>query len=274
MTCWVVALKAEASVIISHFQMSKISQGVVFPIFKNRYNTHFLVISGIGQTRCAAATIYLHEKILAPRWSGWINIGIAGFCKSTFGSLIMIDKVTSLDTSEVHYPSIRKDKNVPLANLLTSGQANTKYNNKEVFDMEGFSFFEIASRLVSKELIVILKIVSDDPSNNIKKITKKSTVSLFKSNLAKIIKIAQSLEEISKSEATRLETPKEYKLICARWHFSVTQKNQLKYLVNAMLAISPDQSFFDEISVLNNSKAVLKYLKIKVDQHEINWSKF
>ena len=78
---WVIALKEEAQIIITQFKMSLLSQTSVFPIFKNFDGSHWLILSGIGRHNAAAATLYLYEKSNAPRWTSWINIGIAGFEK-------------------------------------------------------------------------------------------------------------------------------------------------------------------------------------------------
>ena len=75
---WVIALKEEAQIIITQFKMSLLSQTSVFPIFKNFEGTHWLILSGIGRHNAAAATLYLYEKSNAPKWTSWINIGIAG----------------------------------------------------------------------------------------------------------------------------------------------------------------------------------------------------
>ncbi len=72
---WVVALKSEAKPIIEELQMLPMEKGIDFPSYSDRNRWHWLIISGVGQSRSTAATNYLHRESDAPPWSAWINIG-------------------------------------------------------------------------------------------------------------------------------------------------------------------------------------------------------
>ena len=90
---WVIALKDEAEIIIQQYRMKLLSENSVFPIFKNSEETHWLILSGIGRHNASAATLYLYEKSKAPKWTAWINIGIAGCGVGHFGDLCLVDKI-------------------------------------------------------------------------------------------------------------------------------------------------------------------------------------
>ena len=61
--------------------------------------------------------------------------------------------------------------NLPKMSLLTTDIPITDYSSKELIDMEGSAFFDIASKLTSKEFICIMKIISDEAKDNNSKVT-------------------------------------------------------------------------------------------------------
>ena len=58
---WVVALRAEAQVLIKKFHLKNFSNSSGLPIYINRENGHALVISGVGSIKSALATMYLNN---------------------------------------------------------------------------------------------------------------------------------------------------------------------------------------------------------------------
>ena len=55
--------------------------------------------------------------------------------------------------------------------LLTLSKPSQKYAEKNLFDMEGFSFYQEVEKITYRELIAVLKVVSDDEDNSIRKIS-------------------------------------------------------------------------------------------------------
>ncbi len=156
----VIALKSEAEPIIDFFHLKKIDDKK-FQIFKNEKIT--LIISGIGKIESAIATTYLSPKpdcIL-------INIGICGSPKHKKGELFQIKKIIDKSSAKVVH---LKSKNIFNTQSITccDTSQNDKVNFKNTLvDMESFGFYKSAKKFVKDENIYLIKVVSDNISDNI-----------------------------------------------------------------------------------------------------------
>ena len=81
--------------------------------------------------------------------------------------------------------------------LFTSDIPISDYSTYELIDMEGSAFFDIASKLTSKEFICLMKVISDGPENDIKEITKSKISNLIK-KIFKIIDVISYYERLSR----------------------------------------------------------------------------
>ena len=138
--CWVIALKSEASPIISEFKMSLLSNESLFPIYTNRKLRHALIISGIGQINAAAATAYLASRCHAQKWTAWINIGIAGYSEELVGEIFQAIKVTNFANSRSFFPGYRftnlyPDNSIQIE-LNSQGVISTRHPQVEDFPSE------------------------------------------------------------------------------------------------------------------------------------------
>ncbi len=134
-----------------------------FSVFCDREKEHWLVLSGIGQINSASATTYLSEISDAPPWAGWINIGIAGYRGKKTEDLLLVDEVQQFSTGHTLYPGPIIGNDLQRYSLITVDKPSKNYKQGHLVDMEGYAFFEIASRLSSQQLTIILKIISDGP---------------------------------------------------------------------------------------------------------------
>ena len=87
---WVVALKAEAEIILDEYNMNFDPEFRLFQVFRNFEKTRWLILSGIGRHNSAAATTYLYMISKASRSTSWINLGIAGSGKGHYGDLCLL----------------------------------------------------------------------------------------------------------------------------------------------------------------------------------------
>ena len=111
--------------------------------------------------------------------------------------------------------------------LLTTDVPITDYSNQELIDMEGSAFYDIASKLTTRELICIMKVISDGPSNHINDLNKLKIDQLIKSNISKINKVVLYFEKLSLHEDKIRKKPELFHDICSKWHFSTTQIQSL-----------------------------------------------
>ena len=268
---WVIALKEEAKVILDYYEMALINEKTLYPIYKNIEETHWLILSGIGRHNSAAATSYLYSISNASKWTSWINIGIAGSGKGDYGNIYLVDKIFN-QNSNITYPATMPKSNLPKMSLLTTDIPITNYSSKELIDMEGSAFFDIASKLTSKEFICIMKIISDGPENNIKQLTKLRIIELLKLNLTKIAQVVSYYENLSENENKIKEKPEIFFKISSNWHFSVTQSSQLENLLRRLKVFCDNNEIMNLIKQCKSSSSVINSLNNKIETNKVNWS--
>jgi len=268
---WVIALKEEAKVILDYYEMALINKKTLYPIYKNIEETHWLILSGIGRHNSAAATSYLYTISKASKWTSWINIGIAGSGKGDYGNIYLVDKIFN-QNSNITYPATMPKSNLPKMSLLTTDIPIMDYSSKELIDMEGSAFFDIASKLTSKEFICIMKIISDGPENNIKQLTKLRIIELLKLNLTKIAQVVSYYENLSENENQIKAKPEIFFKISSNWHFSVTQSSQLENLLRRLKVFCDNNEIMDLIKQCKSSSSVINSLNNKIKTNKVNWS--
>ena len=270
----VLALKEEAQIILDHFKLKAVKEKTIYPIYKNKEETHWLIISGIGRSNAAASTAYLYLYSKAPKYTSWINIGIAGSDKGNYGDLYLVDKISNHQKKKNTYPLTMPKTTLPKMHLFTSDIPVSDYSTYELIDMEGSAFFDIASKLSSKEFICLMKVVSDGPKNNIKEITKSRIRNLIEENLFKIIEVISYYERLSEKELQIVEKPKLFYEIKSKWHFSATQSYKLETLLRRIEIFCNKKDIEKTIKNCETSNSVINVLNTKIKNNLVNWSKF
>ena len=271
---WVIALKEEAQVILVYYKLKPINEKTIYPIYKNEEETHWLIISGIGRNNAAASTAYLYAYSNASNYTSWINIGIAGSGKGNYGDLYLVDKISTYQRKKSTYPSTLPKANLPKMHLFTSDIPISDYSTYELIDMEGSAFFDIASKLTSKEFICLMKVISDGPENDIKKITKSKISNLIKENLLKIIDVISYYERLSVEEFQIIDKPKLFNEIKSKWHFTATQSYRLETLLRRIEIFCNKKDIEKTIKNCETSNSVINVLNTKIKNNLVNWSKF
>lgn len=269
---WVVALKAEAISIIEQYKLVSYDHKGPFPIYKSKLQDIWLIVSGIGQVNSAAASIYLFEKSTKFQNSVWINIGIAGF-ESSYGSIFKVDKIISHNNKKTFYPSAVVKNKIPYATLLTVDEPDTNYSKDYMIDMEGAAFYQTVSKISSHELILILKIISDNSRNEIKKINTINIQNLFKEKLPFIKECLSGYLEISNEECIRNRQPKDFEILISKFHFTISQQYVLNTLIKKFNALFPNKNLIDFIKNCKDSKSIINQLNTLIDQNLVDWGK-
>ena len=269
---WVIALKAEAKEIIKQYDLISFDHEGPFPVYKNKSQDIWLTISGIGQINSSAATMHLFHKSNAQPWSIWINLGIAGY-EATYGSIYQIDKIIADNNNIVYYPSRTLVSKIPYTTLLTLDNPQTNYNDKYMLDMEGLAFYQVANKITSHELIVVLKIVSDNSDYNVKNINSAKIERLVKQNFSKINDTLIGYHKLSSDETKRHRLSKNYQIVISNFHFTVSQKNILNDLTKKWDAAFNESNLMDEIKGCKDAKSILKKLKTIINNNVIDWGK-
>ena len=271
---WVIALKEEAQVILDYYKLKPINEKTIYPIYKNEEETHWLIICGIGRNNAAAATAFLYAYSNASNYTSWINIGIAGSGKGNYGDLYLVDKISTYQRKNFTYPSTMPKTPLPKMHLFTSDIPISDYSTYELIDMEGSAFFDIASKLTSKEFICLMKVISDGPENDIKEITRSKISNLIKENLLKIIDVISYYERLSEEEFQIIDKPKLFNEIKSKWHFSATQSYRLETLLRRIEIFCNKKDIEKTIKNCETSNSVINVLNTKIKNNLVNWSKF
>ena len=271
---WVIALKEEAQAILDHYKLKPVKERTIYPIYKNEEETHWLIICGIGRNNASASTAYLYAYSNASKYTSWINIGIAGSSKGNYGDLYLVDKISTYQRKKSTYPSTLPKAILPKMHLFTSDIPISDYSTYELIDMEGSAFFDIASKLTSKEFICLMKVISDGPKNDIKEITKSKISNLIKVNLFKIIDVVSYYERLSEEEFQIIDKPKLFNEIKSKWYFSATQSYRLETLLRRIEIFSSIKDIEKTIKNCETSNSVINVLNSKIKNNLVNWSKF
>ena len=256
---WVIALKAEAEEIINNYALERVANKP-FPVYKNRDIDIWLVLSGIGQINAVAATTYLYVKSDASYNTIWINLGIAGSRNFKVGELVQIDKITSNDFRDNHYPSPAtfKNNNLERSNLITVNKPEALFENDGVYDMEGYAFFSFAKKIASYELVSVLKIISDIPGTDISKIDKFAVERLVLKKMPLIEKVLDNLLSLQEMLLVQQRIPKYFDEICQHKKFSFSQKVTLKKYLTQWQSRFPMRNPLGEIGQRMTASQILK----------------
>jgi len=158
--------------------------------------------------------------------------------------------------------------------LFTSDIPISDYSTYELIDMEGSAFFDIASKLTSKEFICLMKVISDGPENDIKEITKSKISNLIKENLLKIIDVISYYERLSEEEFQITKKPELFYTIKSKWHFTATQSYKLETLLRRIEIYCNNRDLEEKIKSCKTSHSVINVLNSKIKKNIVNWSKF
>ncbi|KNY29948.1 nucleoside phosphorylase [Pseudobacteroides cellulosolvens] len=160
----VTALMLEASPIIDHYKLKRDMSVHPYPVFANKDIS--LIVSGIGKVKSAIAITFLRSTYSSTANHIIINVGFCGarIRKYPLGSLLLINKVTDLDTGKDYYPDVYAGYDLPKEPLACCSKPVTHDNSSyedNFFDMESAGIMEASYKFFNTHQVAILKIVSD-----------------------------------------------------------------------------------------------------------------
>lgn len=258
------ALACEAKPLIDFFKLKKDTNIHAFSVFHS--GSVLLIVSGMGQHNMSAAVNWLNGYLNSSKTQFWLNVGVAGHQSANIGSLFCTHKISS--QHQTLYPTKWLKHKIKLEQLLTVYEEEEKYPDNHLYDMEGFAFYQAATRFNSQECVQCLKIVSDNKEHSSNR--DKSFISdLIAHHCDAIVSFidlhTNALEELN-SEAHNFD---KFKLrILNNIHFSHSQQLQLSTLLQAA------QSHHILLNTLNlenekHAKPVLQLIKQHLDTHAV-----
>lgn len=250
---FVIALDAEAQPLIHSFRLKRDHEIKPFAVYKN--DNKQLIVSGIGKRNAMVATGYL-AGLSNPGQQAWLNVGIAGGDVERFGYTVMANAILDQETKKRYYPSLCFDVDLPQAEIVTTNKPAVSYKEGVLYDMEAAGFFDAASHFSTAETIHCCKIISDNSDHGVDNITKESTLALIEANFEKIENVTKILLRSMGQISSDSRVEKALAQLMKKYHFTTSQQNALKILVQNWFALDKETDF-----------SVIQHLEAKNSKH-------
>ena len=257
---FIIALNSEAQPLIEHFGLEPEQRLGRLRVFARDHIR--LVISGIGQTAAATATGYL-GALTGKQIPVWVNVGVAGHPNAGLGDGYLIDKLIEEATQRPQFPSVPFRSPLPSTTLRTVTTPQTDYPQEALYDMEGSSFFEAATKFSDIELVSLVKVVSDNRQHPVERITKQLLYDLVKANIDAIGEVVDKLTTL----ASKQDVVDDSFAIC--WlnerRASATQKLQFTGLIQRLSCLAPETDTEDLLRPCSDAREAIAVLEKTLD---------
>jgi adenosylhomocysteine nucleosidase len=258
------ALPCEAKPLVEHFGLKKDVTVQPFAVYLN--HDICLTVTGIGKNAMAAGVAYTQALLASIEHPVMLNIGIAGHKDHPLGGLFLIDKIIDVDSQKSYYPSLIFSPSCPTGSIQTLSKPQLNYDQHHLCDMEASAFYETAVRFSSSELILCLKVISDNqlsPAENIQSKQVAALIDVHLSTVESLLGCAAALAELITTHEPRL-----FEQLIQRYHFTVNERLQLKNQLSRWNVVTNDQPLeFDETR-LHRGKDVLRWLDLQINNTE------
>ena len=199
-----------------------------------------LLETGVGKLNAAAATGALLQ--LQPDVSAVVNIGIAGGLHD-YGEVITSHHVRDQSIGLQwfpHLPSGPVFRQFTSSAICTVDAPVTHYSADTLWDMECSGIFSAACQYLSSAQVHSVKVISDNPDNNIQAINKRRVLELMKNAVPGITQLLTGLtEHINQMAPEHLDALELWvSKAVVQTHHSVNDELQLRQLLRRYVAIT------------------------------------
>ena len=269
---FVVALPAEAKPLIRRYGLAHDPVSEPFRLFRGGGdadrdadgNEVALIVSGIGKIAAASATSYLHLAA-GGGLAAWLNVGLAGHGSRGVGEAILAHAVTDVASGRSWYPPRVLDAPVPSDRLLTVDTVERGFAADGAYEMEASGFVSTACRFATSELVHCLKIVSDGPGDQPEKtLSARRAEELVEGRMEEVEAVGESLRGLLRELRERAVDPPELRELLEIWRFTVTEKLQLRRLLERRAVLVPEEPL-PRFTDLRRGKDVLRRLRAWLD---------
>lgn len=256
----VVALEAEARPLAAALGLSRDPEVQPFKLYRGEDAA--LIVSGPGKLAAAAATAYLHLAAGGEPHAAWLNVGIAGCGERAVGEAALAHKVRDQASGEQWYPPLVFEPPCATGEVLTVDAVERGYAGAWLYEMEASGFLTAATRFASGELTHCLKVVSDNCETPPEGLSAAVVGGLIEGALGSVVQLATACRALA-AELRMLEAdPSELGGLLARWHFTVSERRQLRRLLRRAHALVPAVSLPEaELAGLKRGKEVRRVLE-------------
>jgi hypothetical protein len=224
-----------------------------------------LCVGGIGAQAAAAAVGYLFALGESERHQAWLNIGVAGHRDLPPGTLRLAHKVEDGQGFACFPPRVLGPTTtlgrLDTATVRSVSQIETEYREPALYEMEAAAFCATALRLTIAELVVVLKVVSDNPHAPVARLTTTRISELLAGHRQTLAPAVMELYALCSAERALWADPDELEAFVGRWHFTATERHRLSGLLRRWQARWPARSALGEVSAFKDKDAVLVALQ-------------
>lgn len=263
MILWVVALRPEAAPLIEARGLEAVSERTPWPLYR-RDESEALVISGVGRNRVARACAWVRAHLEPPLHAAWLNAGIAGHSTGPVGRALLAYRVVEPTTGNSWFPPPLPGHRLAGDTVYTVDQPETEFARPGAYDMEASGFLATTARWATSEVTQVVKVISDSPDEPASQLDRKRVEGLIGDRVADIESVADALSLCSSALETRYAEPSGYESLVGRWHFTVTQRRQLRRALERHAALSPREVDTDSITARDAGEA-LRQLNERVE---------
>lgn len=222
---FIVALQAEARPLIEKFELQKSTEFKTFRIFHN--TKHRLIVSGIGQVQAAAATGFL-LGLLKDKTEALLNLGLAGHGKLAMGTPFLANRIEHKEQDSVYFPPPVLKLATDYSLLQTVDSPEYEYPKPIGYDMEAHAIYSVASKSITREIIQVLKIVSDNPTHPLEQFDAEKVVELISDQIPLIEEISEQMESLSNTTANDPNLQALVEEIQSMHRFTRTETHQIE----------------------------------------------
>jgi len=231
----VVALPAESKPLRKWFQLKPVRHT------KNVYQSEEelrLLVTGMGRNNVKQSFGRLGSGGTSSQFSlAWLNVGIAGHRELPVGETMIANKISCAESAKSVFPTpVLSGKNY--GEVITVDEPELDYPQNAAYDMEASAFWNIASSNGALDLIQCCKLVSDNPSNGVEKITTELIEEIFHAASEEIRQHVDILRELALKQQQLASDPIPYLEIASRIHLSVNQARQVRRLCQRFIALN------------------------------------
>jgi len=255
------ALPCEAKPFVQHFGLKKEVTVQPFAVYCN--HDMCLTVTGLGKSAMAAGVAYTQALFASVEHPVLLNIGIAGHKDHALGGLFLMDKIIDRDSQKSYYPSLIITPPCPTGSIQTSSKPQLQYDKAHLCDMEASAFYETAVRFTSSELILCLKVISDNQQASVETIQPKQAALSMAAHLFTVEDLLMRAVALAE-----LVTPPELKLfeqLIQRYYFTVNERMQLKSQLSRWNVVTHHRPLDIDQAGLKCARDVLRWLDARIN---------
>jgi len=256
-----VALPCEAKPLVEYFSLKKDVSVQPFAVYLN--HGICLTVTGLGKSAMAAGMAYTQALFATVEHPVMLNLGIAGHKDHPLGGLFLIDKIIDVDSQKSYYPSLIFTPPCPTGSIMTVSKPQLNYDQPHLCDMEASAFYETAVRFSTSELILCLKVISDNQLSPVENIQPKQVTALIAAHLATVESLLTRAASIA--ELITTTAPKLFEQLMQRYHFTANGRMQLLNLLSRWNVVTGNQHLEIEEAHLHSGKDVLRWLELRIN---------